>query len=376
MKIERIKLQNWKNFKKVNAPLSNRTFIVGPNASGKSNFLDAFRFLRDIGNGHLQDAVKNRGGFSQLVSRSSGKNDHISIELKITDNHDKWTYVLKIGLPKGKDVYIAGETVVKNHQVIIQRPDENDRADKVRLTQTYLEQVSANVGFRDIANYFKSFNYLHIIPQMVRHPEAFNGAVFPEAYGQHFLEVIANTPERTRKEMLRQIENALMAAIPLLKELRFVTDKSGRPHMELLYNHWKAQAAPQREDQFSDGTLRLIGMLWALLESDSLLLFEEPEMSLNPGIVEKLPAIMHRALKHKNMQQQILVSTHSPDLLLDRSIGGEEVLLLFPAKEETKIISAGEDTQIRSLLEGGIPAADAVMPVIRPENIYQMDLFQ
>ena len=68
MFISRIKLTNWKNFTAIDVSLSERTFIIGPNAVGKSNLLDVFRFLRDIARdgGGLQEAVKQRGGLSKI----------------------------------------------------------------------------------------------------------------------------------------------------------------------------------------------------------------------------------------------------------------------------------------------------------------------
>lgn len=48
MYISKVILKNWKNFKEVDVPIRDRVFVIGPNASGKSNFLDVFRFLRDI----------------------------------------------------------------------------------------------------------------------------------------------------------------------------------------------------------------------------------------------------------------------------------------------------------------------------------------
>jgi predicted ATPase len=64
MRVTKLFLQNWRNFLKVDVALRERMFIVGPNASGKSNLLDAFRFLRDIAEprGGFQEAVQSRGG--------------------------------------------------------------------------------------------------------------------------------------------------------------------------------------------------------------------------------------------------------------------------------------------------------------------------
>src|SRR5208282_4371327 len=63
-----ISLSNWRNFAKAEVSLQQRVFLVGANASGKSNFLDAFRFLRDIVaiGGGFQEAVRKRRGVSSI----------------------------------------------------------------------------------------------------------------------------------------------------------------------------------------------------------------------------------------------------------------------------------------------------------------------
>ena len=72
--------------------------------------------------------------------------------------------------------------------------------------------------------------------------------------------------------------------------------------MEAVYEHWRPRGAKQSEDQFSDGTLRLIAFLWSILEGDSLLLLEEPELSLHPALVRKLPGLMWRIQNKKKRQ--------------------------------------------------------------------------
>lgn len=133
------------------------------------------------------------------------------------------------------------------------------------------------------------------------------------------------------------------------------------------------KGAKQREDQFSDGTLRLLGLLWALLDSDSLLLLEEPELSLNSGIVNKLPALMHRLQNQR--KRQIILSTHSADLLFDKGIGGEDVIVLVPNREGTEVRVASSMSEIRKLLEAGLSAGEAIVPRTMPEKANQLSLF-
>ena len=133
-------------------------------------------------------------------------------------------------------------------------------------------------------------------------------------------------------------------------------------------------AGKQREDQFSDGTLRLIGLLWSLLESDSLLLLEEPELSLNSAIVSHLPSLIYRLQRPR--KRQVILSTHSADLLSDKGIGGEEVLLMTPTPEGTKVKLASSNEQIKMLLEGNLSIADAALPLTAPPDIEKLSLFK
>ena len=160
--------------------------------------------------------------------------------------------------------------------------------------------------------------------------------------------------------------------MPQLKDLAEVKDEAGAPHLEAVYEHWRPMGARQREDQFSDGTLRLIALLWSLLDGEGLLLLEEPELSLNAGIVRALPSIIYRL--QRKQKRQVVISTHSADLLSDKGIGGEEVLLLTPTAEGTQVQVASGIQEVRDLLEGGLTVADAVMPRTEPRAGHQLSL--
>jgi len=382
MIISHIILRNWRNFRSVEVNLRDRVFIVGPNACGKSNFLDAFRFLRDLAKsgGGLQKAVSDRGGVSKIRSLYARRYSDVEIEIHLSESNSEqtsWKYAIGIKQRKGgkNEPIVAYERVWQKDILIIDRPNDADAKDELRLTQTYLEQINANAEFRDIAKFIESILYLHLIPQLVRHPEAFAiPGLSEDPFGRTFLERIAKTPEKTRKSRLTKIEEALRFAVPQLKNLTDTKDVMGVPHLEAIYEHWRPGAGKQKEDQFSDGTLRLIGLLWSLLESDSLLLLEEPELSLNAAIVSKLPSLIYRLQRPK--KRQVILSTHSADLLSDKGIGGEEVLLMSPTPEGTEVKTASSVAEIKMLLEGGLSIADAALPHTVPPNIEQLSLFK
>ncbi len=382
MIITKVALKNWRNFRSVDVELSERVFLAGPNASGKSNFLDAFRFLRDIAKpgGGLQKAVSDRGGLSKLRCLAAREHPDVEIEVHLSEpanQNPKWTYAIGIKQESRgyRQPFLEYERVYCDSEQILSRPDSDDESDPLRRTQTHLEQIGANSRFRAISKFLESILYLHLVPQMVRHPEIFSGPGNSEdPFGRSFLERVVKTPKTVRRSRLKRIEAALLLAVPQIKGLTDVKDESGIPHLEAVYEHWRPKGAKQREDQFSDGTLRLIGLLWSLLEGESPLLLEEPELSLNSGIVRKLPRLMHRIQRQK--KRQIIVSTHSADLLSDRGIGGEEVLLLTPSVEGTKVDRASSIREVRDMLEAGLSIAEAALPRTVPSGVQQLELFE
>lgn len=380
MIISRIKLKNWKNFKDIDVPLKSRVFMVGPNASGKSNFLDVFRFLRDIAKpgGGLQNAVLDRGGISKIRCLAARAHPDVEVEIHLSEFDSEeilWKYAIGIKQePRGSRLpFLTYEKVWENEKLILNRPDKEDNRDKERLTQTHLEQINANKAFREITRFLESTVYLHLLPQLLKHPQSFTGPDLPgDPFGKGFLDRISKVNEKTRNAWLKKIEAALKIAVPQFNKFDF-KEENGRPHLEAIYDHWRPGAGKQKEDQFSDGTLRLIGLLWSLQEGDSLLLLEEPELSLNSAIVSRIPALIYKLQKPK--KRQVLITTHSLDLLSDRGISLDEILLLVPNIEGTSVNTASSVPEIKAMLEGGMTPATAILPRTKPKNINQLTLF-
>jgi predicted ATPase len=381
MIISRLVLKNWRNFRTFDVAFSDRVIIIGPNASGKSNLLDAIRFLRDVAHpgGGLQPAITQRGGLSKVRCLAARREPDVEVEVELSEGGSAPEYKYAIGIHQQVRGYrqpvLRYERVWKNGALLLNRPDDQDLEDNLRLTQTHLEQISANSAFRPIARFFDSIRYLHVVPQLLRHPEAFQGPTVPEdPYGRNFLEMVAKTTEKTRKSRLRKIEAALREAVPQLTKLTDTKDEAGIPHLEAVYEHWRPNAGKQREDQFSDGTIRLIGLFWSLLEGDAPLLLEEPELSLHSEIVKRLPALFAR-LQRKS-KRQLFISTHSWDLLSEKGIGGEEVVMLTPGQDGTNAKLASSVEEVHGLLEAGLSIADAALPRTIPPQLNLLDLLQ
>jgi predicted ATPase len=142
MIVSRLKLKNWRNFQRVDdIPLRQRQFVVGPNASGKSNLLDVFRFLRDIAKsegGGLQKAVSDRGGISKIRCLAARRDPEIAIDFSLSNDPDDdqlWRYA--IGLRQETRGYrqpiLSFERIWRGNEQILNRPNQKDKEDVERL---------------------------------------------------------------------------------------------------------------------------------------------------------------------------------------------------------------------------------------------------
>lgn len=376
MRITYLTLRNWRTFKNLNVPVGQRLIVIGPNASGKSNLLDSIRFLRDLATpgGGLQDAIRSRGGLSRLRCLFARNNHHgwVSISTTIGDDSDgEWTYTIAFkserhGLHRP---VVAEEIVMRGSKVLLRRPDDEDDADPERLTQTALEQISANKEFRTVADFFAETRYLHLVPQVIRDATR-AGDLVDDPFGGDFIARMNRVAPKTRDAWLQRVTAALQIAVPQFSSLEIVVDSTGRPHLESRYTNWRTSGARQDERDLSDGTLRLIGLLWSLVEvgrKGAPVLLEEPELSLHPAVIRMLPTVLARA--QRSTRAQVLLTTHSPELLADEGIRADEVLLLTPTVDGTAGVILSTDEQAVQLIGSGLTVAEVALPRTEPPNI-------
>jgi predicted ATPase len=385
MRFANLELRNWRNFVKVSMPMVRRAFIVGPNAIGKSNLLDAIRFLRDLViEGRLERAVELRGGMAAVRSLHAKAVSDVQVGVDVIDDDGVgWRYELVFNRENSKSTRptVVRESVWRlasdaDPRVVLQRPDAKDRADTHLLRQTALEQTSANQKFRELAEFLQTVTYVHLVPQLVREeqpPSSARAGIDP--FGRDLLERIRATPPRFQRGRLSRIQKVLRIVAPQLEELAFELDGRGRPHLTAKFQHWRARGAFQRETQFSDGTLRLIGLLWTMQEKAGPLLLEEPELSLHSGIVSRLAPFIHRAQMAAD-GRQVILSTHAEQLLADPGISPEEVFLVQPAQEGSEVIPGAHNARIQRLMSHGILASEAVMPMSATPQLELFDKAQ
>ena len=375
MEFSHVHIKNWKNFRDLSFDIGHRLFIVGPNASGKSNLLDVFRFLGDVvaPGGGIAQAVDQRGGMKKIRSLFSRQHPSPSIDVTMRDGDDEWRYVLAIRQERSghRRVLVESERVECNGKILLSRPNEDDDVDAELLTQTYLEQKVTNKRFRKIADFFAQTRYFHPVPQVIRGLTG-NDIRTSDPYGSDFIRQISETNKRTQDARLRRVQAALQLAIPEFQELRLKQDSMGVPHLEAAYKNWRPHAAWQNETQFSDGTLRLLGLLWTLAstpaEKSSVLLLEEPELSLHAELVSELPDVLAEARKNVKGQVQIILSSHAAEVVDDDTVGLDEVLVLIPGKDGTKGSLLSDREDIEEYVDIDLPFSEIISVIMSPEG--------
>lgn len=353
--ITEVNLQNWRNLKDVQIGLRPANYLIGPNAAGKSNFLDAIYFCRDCATIGIEQAVRNRGGMREIRSLHSHRHNEVAIGLTFRSRNDRaWSYFLSI---TGKDeVEVVAETASCDGDLLLNR-GRNTSNDREAAGQTFLQQMGMNKDFRPITNFLRSVAYLHPVPQLMRHAGKAT-MVSDDPYGSDLIERIASVPSKRRDVRLARISESLKEAIPGLRGIEVQEDaRDGRHNLSFRFANWRPRGTYQDESSMSDGTLRLVGLLWALQEKGGPLLLEEPEQSLHPELVMRLPLLFARM--QREFSRQLVISTHSPYMFCN-GVEPDEVLVFRPSEGGSKITHASRDLELMRQVEAGRPLSEAL----------------
>lgn len=376
-----LELHNWRNFKKVDVDLEPRVFVVGPNASGKSNLLDAFRFLQELATqgGGLVNALQgsNRGGIRSVRSLHAGGKSDVTLAISAEVDGESWRYrlVLKAdGTPqKPGPARIVEERVEHDGVEVLRRPDTADKKDPELLLTTALEQSSANARFRALRDFLRSAEYIHVVPQLLRVPSAADARRFGKGLGTGLIAAMGEVPKKTRDARLGRIQKALKSVLPQFEKIEWFQDNKGIPHIRAKYMHWRPRGGWQQESSFSDGTLRIIGLLWYLDQDGGPLLLEEPELSLHPAAIRQLPRILANVATRNT--RQVVMTSHSPDLLADKGIDPSEILVLRTTGSETTVTRGDEIDALVRAAENDMSLAQDIEALTRPDEYTQLARF-
>lgn len=350
--IQRVVLRSYKSIASCDIRLQPLTYLVGQNGAGKSNFLDALHFVRDALTGSLDNALSERGGLDEVRRRSSGHPNHIGIrlEFRLRDGRTGW-YAFSIG------ALASGGYEVQNEECVItgvgkgpffriakgQLRDSSEPAfPAVTSDRLALVAASGFTAFRPVFDALTAMGFYNLNPKVMRELQKPQDGRLLKPVGENIASVISHL-ERVAPERFVAIKEYLQSVVPSvqglerkaigpMETLEFRQDVAGSKHP------WRFLA-----QNMSDGTLRALGILTALLQSNvdyspTLIGIEEPETALHPAAT----AALREVLVQTSGRTQVLVTSHSPDLLDDLSIDADAILAVVSEGGKTKIAPLDE----------------------------------
>jgi len=338
--LTRVILKNYKSIAICDVRLGPLTYLVGANGSGKSNFLNALSFVKDALSRSLDIAIRERGGIREVQQRSSisGRPRHftIALDLLLRDGRIGY-YAFEIGS------IVGGAYAIQNEECRISSSEPNrgrsyfhihhkgkvDSSIKefpaVLPDRLALVALSGNPEFRDLYDALCQMRFYNFEPRRMRGPQDPRDGSALELDGGNISSVIGYL-ERNSPSAKSLIEEYLSKVVPSIEK---VTKTSVGPYETLEFQQTNAdQTRPLKftAQNMSDGTLRALGVLTALFqsgvkESPSLIGIEEPETALHPGASASLREALIIAARHS----QVIVTSHSPELLDSPEIGENEL---------------------------------------------------
>lgn len=354
--LTRVVLRNYKSIGNCDVRLQPLTYLIGANGSGKSNFLDALHLVRDALVGSLDNALSERGGLAEVRRRSSGHPTHfgIRLEFQLPGSGIPGHFAFNVGAMKNGGYEVQNEECAiggrgKGPFYRIERGElkqsSEDTFPVVTSDRLALVSVSGMAVFRPVYDALVSMGFHNLNPKLMRDLQKPQDGRLLKPVGENIASVIGHL-ERNAPDKIKIIEEYLQTVVPMvhgferkivgpMETLEFRQDMAGSAHP------WRFLA-----QSMSDGTLRALGVLTALFQSNrdfspTLVSIEEPETALHPAASASLREALTRASSHA----QIIVTSHSPDLLDDPDIDPDSLLAVISQGGETQIAPLDENTR-------------------------------
>jgi predicted ATPase len=359
--IRQVQIRNYKSIGQASVTLEPFTVFVGPNGAGKSNFIDAIAFVRECLSDSIELAFKNRGGIAAVRRRSAGHPTHIAISLSLDMGNGVFAdYGFEIAAKPTERFSIAHERCsirrfmkreyrfeVRNGEFVDEIPGIRAKVQPDRLA---LFVASATEEFRPVYDFLTSMRFYSVVPGRLRELQEPDPGDHLKRDGSNAAAVLKRLrDEPNGSERYDRLCRLLSKVVEGLRrvEYRPVGQKETLQFKQDvgLKHPWTFDAL-----NMSDGTLRVLGLLLAVYQpgSHSVVAIEEPEATIHPGVTE----IVIEVLMDASNERQILLTTHSPDILDTRDLSDAQIRVVTVEQSRTLIapISKSSREAIRSRL--------------------------
>jgi len=329
--IDRVCLRHYKSIARCDVRLRPLTVLAGPNGSGKSNFLDALALLAEALETSLGHALSTRGGLPAVRRRGTPDAEPIEIAVELVASAEAAaSYVLALApdgvrVQREELVVFQGATSsgasspvacyrVEDGQVALWKgasaPPPAAAADRL-----FLVRASGEPVFRAVFDALSQMRFHHLDPARIRlrHEPDAGHVLAPDA--GNLISVVRRLSVEA-PAVRERIENFLRGVLPELRGLE-TSQVDGLETLRLVLD------VGGKEERFplagtSDGTVQALAVLVALFtparsgaSQVTLVGLEEPEKAIHPAAT----GVLADALREASERVQVLVTTHSPDLL-------------------------------------------------------------
>jgi predicted ATPase len=369
--VRRITIRNYKSIAACQVNLRDLMFLVGPNGSGKSNFLDALRFVADALRSSLDHALRDRGTIKEVRRRSGGHPNHFALRFDVNlPSGQVGHYAFRVGAkPAGAyevqseecRIFASGDPLAQSHHFHVQSGTVVDAsfspAPASLPDRLFLVAVSGIPEFRPIFDALSRIEVYNLNPREIAamqkpdpgdilRRDGSNAASVLQQFSSEARALVSNNLSR----IVQGVAGAEAKTLGSQETIEFRQVVRGQEHP------WRFLAGAM-----SDGTLRAFGILLAVFQAASarpgrppplLIGLEEPEMALHPAAA----GVLLSALRQGARYCQILVTSHSPDLLDNSDIPIEALLAVSNHDGLTQIgpiDTAGRDVLRQKLFTPG-----------------------
>ena len=373
--ITRLRVRNFKSLRDVDLPLGPLNVLVGPNMAGKSNILDALKFLFQVffpeaGTEGIMYALALRGGPSGVVWKG-GEEKLISIALEaVDDGEPDTTYKYELQLIAGAGLFVT----VQNESLKLSRGDKEidlihrdggscrlANADGKDMGNVPSSGVSVSAlqyarpdwdGYK-LHEWVRGSRFYHLVPPVMRQQSQIgSGQVLTQAgdnVSAWLMWIQSHSPEA-----FGRINEVLRDLFPEIIHARTIPTRFGTVQLEISE---KVLTQPTTGLQASDGLLVLVALLSLIYVppelSGTLFCIEEPENHLHPKLLETLVALLRQVrqeiLDSEKHLTQIIITTHSPYLVDQMTL--DEVTWIEKKDGASRAFRPADKAHLRKLVE-------------------------
>lgn len=403
MKITSIKAENFKSYKKIDIKLNNLNYIIGGNASGKSNFVNILKFINDIVEYGIDDAILLQGGIKYLFNSSSRKNGGLVLDFEIELDDEKnriariYPIEKSISLPNKLNYYLKikpnkkGEGYKISNEVLninfIKYQKTNDEliqiADfKLKIDRDSNNKISNDLKDKDddlnelislkqilkfiehdgllINNFFSAFGMLYrynskikiynFDVNLLKSPSSIVARSELEEDGSNLVNIIQQLlKNKSNKEKLNMI---LKTVLPFIDDIKVENNVNKSLFFKVKESYNKNEFPSY---MLSDGTVNILAVIVALYfqDLDNIIVLEEPERNIHPKLLNILVSLLEDVSKKK----QIFLTTHNPYIIKEANLN-DVILVSRNEKGISKTSKPIDDKKIKLFLENDLGIED------------------